>query len=154
MKTTLFIVLFVATSLICSAHSSATFSETCDIRSEAVGFAYTCDTLAHDEWLARITTGMQERLGAADWYMVAYSGGNIALIHKAGQVYESYDLMASTVGQVNYDDFYLISLKMIEKLVPPKKSIIISDSEETLAKIAKHLAILQGDKELIKFYKK
>lgn len=117
-------------------------------------FDYVMNAIEADSIWPLPTVGlMKENLGeSADWYILTYSGGNIALMRDTKTKNENYQLVTSSVGRVPYDLFYLISLRLIELHAKRGESIIISDSKSSLNKMAKKLRTMRRNKELAKFF--
>ena len=133
------------------------------IDGKTTNFSYLRDTVREKDWFFTTISDMRTKMGAADWYMITYSGGNISLIHQVGQGYESYDLVTASVKEIDYKNYFLISLKLIELKVKSGQSIIIADSQEALKKIIIHesskktsprLETIRLTEELAKFQKR
>ncbi len=109
------------------------------------------DALVETDWPILTISMMQQEFGPADWYMVTYSGGNIALMRELKPGYASFELVASSTEQVPYELYYLYSLRMIKVNVKPGQKIIVSDDKEALDKMAKKLKTIRRSKELAMF---
>lgn len=114
-------------------------------------FTYIKDALVRGDWPIICIDMMHDEFGIADWYMVTYSGGNIALMRELRPGYASFELIAGSTGKVPYDLYYLYSLKLIKNNVKPGQKIIVSDSKEALDQMAKKLHTKRRTKELAIF---
>lgn len=146
--------IFFITSLMAIGQTAENYTDSClSPTGEKITFSYMKCTLPANDWLVGVVSDMQKKMGSTDWYMATYSGGIISLIHRGKENYESYDLIPVSVKDVFYDYYFLISLRLIELKVASGQSIIISNTEEVLKKMAPHLKTLRHIEELAKFQK-
>jgi hypothetical protein len=134
---------------------SEVYKGTCVIAGKKISFGYIKTALAPKDWLTWVAEDMQSKAGNADWYMCTYSGGNIALTHRLGENYESFELSAPEVrSRVPYKDYYTVSLGMINAIVKSGETVVVSDSEDQLEKISAKLKLMSRySQELIKVQK-
>lgn len=95
---------------------------------------------------------LKKQLGAADWTIVAFSGGNTILLKEVeGEGFIYTHLLTSSVAKVPYENFWIIIQKMIENEVALGETINAALDAKDIGRLSLYYQVKKEGNEMAQF---
>lgn len=155
----LFVLLAVFALLATATNAGVTVKLKGNVKVASVGdvtFFYEKEELAYADtnghWPVIIHEELAERLGPADWTIVAFSGGNIVLMKETNTGFDYYHLLHRNIECLPYTEYDSLALIMLKNELEPGDTINFAWEQAGIDFFANHFQLLRrADEETAQF---